>query len=458
MAMPTVLPDHEVLYAQARAEGYTTAAQHARTIGCRVNTLQKALSEKPWGPGLKAIYVENQRAQTGERRQQVAEAEQRVDRARLENPDPDDEITIGVEVPAAERERLDPDDPAVRDMVEQFAKDRGIPLDKWVPVEVNARRYPLQLGEGQILPDSNYLSVKFKPVTGRVVFEVVDRRPPRKVTPIRPRRGEPTLVLLTSCAQAPFHDPRVHELQLGFLAMVQPHRAADLGDLRDNPDVSRYEKNPAYRARVKTVNRVAGQLVIDRCEASPGTVWDYVEGNHDARLEAFILKKAGEVHDVCRWGADRPWHDARELLPFDEYGITWHPQKGGQWQRSMIRYSESFAAIHGWKTAKGTGARDTAYHMGMHIAQGHTHRQTISPVTRGEHGDGRLFQAVEVGCTCLVDEGLGHTNGVADWQQGWALASLWPDGPPTFELVQVVDGALRFRGARYTARQLKVAA
>jgi hypothetical protein len=240
--------------------------------------------------------------------------------------------------------------------------------------------------------------------------------------------------------------------------MVQPHRAADLGDLRDNPDVSRYETNPAYRAKVSTVNRVAGQLVIDRAEASPDTVWDYAEGNHDARLEAFILKKAGEVHDVCRWGADRPWHDARELLPFDEIGATWHPQKGGQWQRSMIRYSDLFAGIHGWKTTKGTAARDTAKEMGLHIAQGHTHRLKISPVTRGERGDPAVYQAVEVGCTCLIDEGLGHTPGVADWQQGFALASVWPDGVPTFELVQVVDNALRFRGSRYTARQLKVAA
>lgn len=455
--MPTVLPDEDVLYAQARAHRYVTAAAHARAIGVRVQTLQKALSERPWGPGLKAIYQSNRGAQHQERVQQVAQAQERMSRERLENPDPDDEISVSTEIPAGEQKRADLNDPAIRDAVEQFAKDRGIPLDKWVPIDVGVRKYPLQLGDG-VVEEADYLAVKFKPITGMVSVNVVKPRPRRAQRKLTARKGEPTLVALAGCYQIPFHDERAHELMCGFLAMVQPHRVGIIGDLRDNPDVSKYRTNPAYRAAVQDTNVHAAAVLEDVVDAAPGAQVDLCDGNHDARFEDWLLKHAGQVHDVKRPGSDVPWWHPRELLGLDALGITHHGPVGGQWSRARIQYSPVFAAMHGWRTKKATAARDTAAELGMHVAQAHTHRQALTPVTIGRDGEQYMVQAVEVGCMCVIDEGLGHTDGIADWQQGFALASVWPDGVPTFELVQIVDGALRFRGQRYTARQLKVAA
>ena len=436
MAQYPTFPEPDVLKQQATDMGFCTAAEHARSLeGVKVNTLQKALSEKPWGPSLKRIYAENQR------KRRIADA-----RA-------DDEITITAEVPASQTLDLDPDS----DQVKQFAKDRGIPLNQWVPVDVQARRYPVIPETGMVI-DAQYLSVKFKPKTGMVVLNVAARPRPRTPKPLKPRKGEPTLIALMSCDQAPFHDEQVHELLCGWLNMVQPHRAGHLGDGRDNPDVSKYKTNAAYRAKVEDTNVVFSRLLEERVDASPSTEWETLDGNHEARLEDWILKHAAPIHDVKRRSADVPWWHPREVLGLDELGITHHDPIGGQWSRARLQYSPVFAAMHGWRTGKAVAARDTAKELGMHVAVGHTHRQAITPVTIGRDGDGYLVQAVEVGCLCRIDEGLGHTDGIADWQQGWVLASVWPDGVPTFELVQVVDGAVRFRGQRLTARQLKVAA
>lgn len=431
-----VLPDPDVLKQQARDMGFVSAADHGRHIeGIRINTLQKALSEQPWGPSLKQIYAENR------------------DKRRLAEAKPDDEITITTEVPASQTIDLDPDS----DQVKQFARDRGIPLDQWAPVDVQARRYPVVPETGVVI-DAQYLSVKFKPLTGMVVVNVAPKPKPRTRRPLKPRKGEPTVVVLAGCHQVPFHDDAAHELMCGFLEMIEPHKVGLLGDFCDYPDVSKYTTNPAYRATVQDTHVIAARMLGDIVDAAPRADVEMCKGNHDARLEDWLLKHAGPIHDVRRHGADVPWHHPRELLGLDALGITHHDPVGGQWSRARIQYSPIFAAMHGWRTGKATAARDTARELGMHVAQVHTHRQAITPVTIGRDGDGYMVQAVECGCMCRTDEGLGHTNGVADWQQGWAVASVWPDGVPTFELVQVVGGVVRFRGQRLSARQLKVAA
>ena len=431
-----IIPDGEVLKQQARDMGYTSAAEHGRAIeGVQVQTLQKALSQQPWGPTLKAIYAANR------------------DKRRLVEAKADDEITVTTEVPAAETVDLDPDS----DQVKQFALERGIPLDQWAAVDVQARRYPVVPETGTVI-DAQYLSVKFKPLKGMVVLNVAAPQKPRTRKPLKPRKGEPTVVVLAGCHQVPFHSDEAHELMCGFLDMVQPHKVGLLGDFCDYPDVSKYQTNPAYRASVQDTHVIAHRMLNDIVSSAPTAEIEMCKGNHDQRLEDWLLKHAGPVHDVRRHGSEVPWHHPRELLGLDALGITHHDPVGGQWSRARIQYSPIFAAMHGWRTGKATAARDTARELGMHVAQVHTHRQAIAPVTIGRDGDGYMVQAVECGAMCKVDEGMGHTSGVADWQQGFCLASMWPDGVPSFELVQIVDGALRFRGQRLSPRMLKVAA
>jgi hypothetical protein len=57
---------------------------------------------------------------------------------------------------------------------------------------------------------------------------------------------------------------------------------------------------------------------------------------------------------------------------------------------------------------------------------------------------------------CRVDGGLGYVVN-PDWQAGFATAVVWPDGSHVLELATFVDGALRWRDQRYTARKLRAA-
>jgi hypothetical protein len=67
------------------------------------------------------------------------------------------------------------------------------------------------------------------------------------------------------------------------------------------------------------------------------------------------------------------------------------------------------------------------------------------------------MQAVEAGCMCRIDGGLGYTVN-PDWQAGFATAVVWPDGTHQIELATFVDGALRWRDQRYSAEGLRLAA
>jgi hypothetical protein len=428
MATPSRMPADDVIRAKA-AEGHQTQTALALALGVGRTTLRDHLASRP---ELKADVLA------------VLQGAIHADR---------EDVTIAKEIPATTKTELDPESDEVR----AFLKERGIPESDWVAVSCKVSRYPVQLGDG-VVEDANYLSVSCKRKTGMVVLNVVKPQPVVKVRPLKPRKGEPEVVVLAGCHQVPFHDEQAHELMCGFLGLVEPHKVGLLGDFCDYPDVSRYSVNPAYRASVQDTHVVAHRMLSEIVGSAPGAQVEMCKGNHDQRLEDWLLKHAGAVHDVRRHGSDVPWHHPRELLGLDALGIKHHDPVGGQWSRARIQYSPIFAAMHGWRTGKATAARDTARDLGMHVAQVHTHRQAIAPVTIGRDGDGYMVQAVECGAMCKTDQGLGHTNGVADWQQGWAVASVWPDGVPTFELVQVVDGAVRFRGERLSARRLQVAA
>jgi predicted phosphodiesterase len=247
-------------------------------------------------------------------------------------------------------------------------------------------------------------------------------------------------------------------LFLDWLAFNKPDEGVHLGDLMDFPTISRHRDNPAYAATPQECINAGYATLRSYREASQGTAWRLLRGNHDDRLRAEQLSRAERIYglrpaDISGQEFDQAL-SLRRLLHLDELGVE-YVGDDGQYEQSEVEVAPDLVARHGWITGSNS-AEKTLRKVGCDVVVGHTHRQVITWATEVRRGKTLVTQAVEAGCMCRVEGGLGYTVN-ANWQQGFATAVVWPDGTHVLELASFVDGSLRWRDQRYTAKRLRAA-
>lgn len=283
-----------------------------------------------------------------------------------------------------------------------------------------------------------------------------DSPPPVK----KSRKAKPTsstrLVVFVGDQQAPYHDKNLHELFCQWLEYNHPDEGVHLGDLLDFPNISRHPTNPAWNATAQESLDAAYLIARDYVYSSPDTDWVMLEGNHEWRLKDKLLQTLPNFYGITP--AEIPGEAKQEvvlsipkLLHFDSLGIQYlHPN--GKWTHAQHKVSDYLAARHGWLARKGSGATalETLKHMGHSIVVGHTHRQSIvTHTTYDIDGEPSTLTAAEAGAMCEIKEGLGHSVAV-DWVQGFATATVHPDGRFRLEHGTYVNGELYWRDQRYS--------
>jgi hypothetical protein len=79
---------------------------------------------------------------------------------------------------------------------------------------------------------------------------------------------------------------------------------------------------------------------------------------------------------------------------------------------------------------------------------GHTHRQgKVYETSWDINGDPTTLTGVEAGCMC--DLNAGYVDAKPDWQQGFATATIYPDGKFNIDLATYVNGVLMWRDQRF---------
>lgn len=270
-----------------------------------------------------------------------------------------------------------------------------------------------------------------------------------------PAKGDPQLVVFAGDQQAPFHDEGLHHDFCMWLKDHQPHKGILIGDTVDFPDVSRHRHNPERNATVNECVQSGYNLLRDYVDSSPSTRWQKLSGNHDERIRNAVLDQLRELYGVRR--AVTPEDDnesavlgIEHLLRLDELGIDYvDPQ--GEYAQGQIKVTENLAARHGWLAKKGAGssALATLEHLGFSVLIGHTHRQSlVHKTTHDIDGKPETVAAAEIGCMAQIEGGLGYAVS-PDWQNGFATATIWPDGFFKIDLATFVNGTLLWRDERY---------
>lgn len=265
--------------------------------------------------------------------------------------------------------------------------------------------------------------------------------------------GASELIVVCGDQQAPYQDPRLHELFRQWLARNRPHRGVMLGDTVDFPTISRHPDNPEWHvAPQECIN--AGYLIIrDYVRASEGTRWQKLVGNHDERVRTELLARAERMYGIrpADIPGEVPAEDAmslRNLLRLDSLGVE-IVKPNGKYTHAQVNLCDDLVVRHGWLTGTNSGLQSLKQ-ASYSILVGHTHKQTMQHRTvYGSDGHAIPLTAVEIGCMCRIEGGLGYAVD-PDWVNGFATVSMWDDGRFSIDLAKYSDGVLYWRKQRYS--------
>jgi hypothetical protein len=265
----------------------------------------------------------------------------------------------------------------------------------------------------------------------------------------KPRKaGATETTFLVGDHQAPYIDEDFHAATLRWLAEVKPAKGVVGGDGLDLPSVSKYAKTAGWNASVNECVDSFYRVLCDYRSASPDTQWVMLEGNHEARLHAHLMRQFEEGAAIKRAGENEDnVLSVPYLMRLDELGIPYIDN----YPHAVHKITPTVGAIHGTIVKKDAGASGHATLMqrGFDVYQFHIHRQGLTPHTWHDiDGEPYTKWACEVGAACLVKEGLNHTVS-ANWQNGAATATVHKDGTHVPELLQWINKDLCWRGDRW---------
>lgn len=317
-----------------------------------------------------------------------------------------------------------------------------------------------------------YYQTKFTCTKIKPKVQLVAARPDGRVFKPRPDwekrlfdAGDPKLVVVVGDQQAPFQDPGLHQAFLEWLDYYQPHEGVSLGDTADYPDISRHRLDPENTAAVNECTQATYDMLLDYRLASEDTEWTILGGNHcSERLRNILLDKPSvrPMYGIKR--ADTAQEDGPEVVTvehlwrLDELRFNYIDPHGA-YDLAELKLSDHLAVRHGWIARKDSGstALETLKALGYSIMVGHGHRQaqifkTVHDIDRSL----KTLTGVEIGCMCRVSQEIGSDGRLwpnytvaPDWQQGFATATIWPDGLFKIDLATYVNGTLLYKDTRF---------
>lgn len=203
-------------------------------------------------------------------------------------------------------------------------------------------------------------------------------------------------VVIVSDIHIPFQDDRAVSAFMTYCKEKQPEAVVLNGDVLDMFMLSRFTKGEG-RNPLEEMTMCQGFLDSLR-KAVPNSEIYYVIGNHETRLEKYVLAKAPELASLIE--------DVFTIIKTSDYKVR---------GCASVTFNDNFVCKHGTLLGNKSGLSaikemENAYMSG---ATGHTHR-LCKYIARKS---GRKFVWLETGCLCNLNPGY-RVN--PNWQAGFA--------------------------------------
>lgn len=236
---------------------------------------------------------------------------------------------------------------------------------------------------------------------------------PKKVEPST--KEETEIVVFLSDVHAPFHDKAAVAAVVEYIAQHQPHRVVLNGDITDFYAMSRFDKDINRREtlgeEISQSNGIRSQIR----RAVPNAVIDENEGNHEARLSAFINRNAEALREFMTLPTVASALEPSSLCDYEYYQINGHGDEG-----FLLR--DNFWVKHGEFVRQDAGMSAKAQMLRAFVngISGHTHRLGEF-IYRSQTG--QKYTWIEGGCLCDLDAPY-MRGGVPNWVQGFAVGQF----------------------------------
>ena len=228
----------------------------------------------------------------------------------------------------------------------------------------------------------------------------------------------------------PFQDEKAVDLFLKFLVREQPGTLVINGDLLDCWEVSGFAKNPARKIGFKDELEIGAEFLKQLRATIPESRIVYVEGNHEFRLQKYVIAQAPALHQLLH---------LPQLLELDSLRIEYVPCKTDQFSDTYIQLQDvlighfAMARMHSGYTAKNLLDR-----YGMSLIQAHVHSTGLCVKNLGD----REITGIEGGCLCSLNPGYCKQT---KWRHAWTVIHRMGD-KSNFELVQLTDYSYSYGG------------
>jgi predicted phosphodiesterase len=214
--------------------------------------------------------------------------------------------------------------------------------------------------------------------------------------------------------------------------LVKPDIIVILGDFADGEALSAHPPTkPGERDFEDEIQSVSKAL--DQLDALGAAKKVYVEGNHEFRLDRYLMERAPGLFRSIRW---------QNLLELYRRGWDWVPyRKSTKVGKLHITHDTGSAGMNAHRVSSKA--------FGGSAVIGHTHRMSYEVTGRF---DGPPYLAAMLGWLGDPEKAAGyiHEAKASDWVHGFGVAYIEPDGITHLQPVPIVNGRCVVQGRLVT--------
>lgn len=266
----------------------------------------------------------------------------------------------------------------------------------------------------------------------------------------------------------PFHDERAIDVHLQIIAHLEAAYGVDeivvLGDYLDLPTMGKYAQEEMFAHTFQPALDYGHELLARYRATAPDSKIVFLEGNHDCRVNKYVIANAMASKGVKRAGAapeDWPVMSLPYLLRFEDIGNI---EYVGAYPAGEYWVNKSLRAIHG-TLVRSNGSTASGYmNKNPHIStvSGHVHRIEMQYKTVHDQDGPIRSVSASPGCLCRVDGAVpSYGSGVndfgrpvthwEDWQQGMMVGWVHNDGHFAIQPIHIMDGWAFYEGIEFRA-------
>lgn len=243
------------------------------------------------------------------------------------------------------------------------------------------------------------------------------------------------LALIIPDCHIPFEDKKAYDLMVKVAIELQPDEIVILGDYADFYSVMSHQKDPTVFSMLKEEIEAVNDRLDDLDFLFPKANKVFIEGNHEYRLERYLLSAAPALFGVT---------ETKTLLNLN---------RRPRWKFREYGPNQSHQVLSSYLTARheplASSAKATASKALCSLVYGHIHRIEESHLV-GLHGDNHVCFSVGWLGDKRKDKVFGYTKGHAQWQLGFGLAYVDPKSRLFFhQKIHIIDYKCVVNGVMY---------